>query len=380
LDVRFLGTAGPAGWPQPGCRCASCLRAAAGGGRSPGRVLVDGTLLVHPGSPPRPAAPGESGTAPSGGTGQGGHLVSEVPGGWEITGPDGARLLITAGPGQVPEPRSGTAPFDIVVLDLLASPAQLGGLRARGLAGPGTIAAAWCADHRIASERELARRCGYWDAVVPAEGGTLRAPVPVPNAPAADALADRRLPHRTLILGGARSGKSREAELRLAAQPEVTYVAAGPFSGEWTGADGSPDGEWAQRVAAHQARRPAWWHTVETTDLAAQLRRLSGAVLVDGIGTWLAAMLDAEGAWREPPGDAGSAARIEARVDDLVAAWRAAGGRIVAVSDQVGSGVVPAFAAGRLFRDQLGWLNQRLAAESEETVLVVAGLPVALQT
>ena len=68
-----------------------------------------------------------------------------------------------------------------------------------------------------------------------------------------------------------------------------------------------------------------------------------------------------------------AAAAVAARVDELVAAWRQTAARVVAVSDQVGAGVVPATPAGRLFRDQLGWLNQRLAAESEETVLVVAG-------
>ena len=121
----------------------------------------------------------------------------------------------------------------------------------------------------------------------------------------------------------------------------------------WTRADGSPDTEWARRVAAHRASRPAWWRTIETTDLAGELRRLTGAVLVDGMGTWLAAVLD-RGAWASPAPDArsgrpgrrataGRAGRVAARVDELVAAWRQTGARVVAVSDQVGSGVVPAY-------------------------------------
>jgi adenosylcobinamide kinase/adenosylcobinamide-phosphate guanylyltransferase len=98
-------------------------------------------------------------------------------------------------------------------------------------------------------------------------------------------------------------------------------------------------------------------------------------VLVDGIGTWLTAVLTQAGAWEGRPG---ALARVREQADELVCAWRGAGARVVAVSDQAGEGVVPGTAAGRLFRDQLGWLNQRLAAESEETVLVVAGRVISL--
>jgi adenosylcobinamide kinase/adenosylcobinamide-phosphate guanylyltransferase len=188
-------------------------------------------------------------------------------------------------------------------------------------------------------------------------------------------------PHRTLVLGGSRSGKSREAELRLAAEPRVTYVAAGPWpDGTGPAASGpGADPEWARRVAAHRAARPAWWPTLESTDVAGALRRAEGAVLVDGIGTWLTAVLTEAGAWPEPgagdpvSGHQDPAGRVAARLDELIAAWRQASARVIAVSDEVGASVIPATAAGRLFRDQLGLLNQRLAAESEETVLVVAG-------
>ena len=167
----------------------------------------------------------------------------------------------------------------------------------------------------------------------------------------------------TLILGGARSGKSGRAELRLAGEPDVTYVAAG-----LTGVTGDP--EWAARVAAHRARRPAWWRTAETTDLAGVLDRARGALLIDGFGTWLAAAMDECGAW---DGSADSAARLAARIAGLVSAWRQTRAYVVAVSDEAGLGVVPGTAAGRLFRDELGRLNQVLAAESEEAELVVAG-------
>lgn len=348
MEVRFRGSGGAAGWPEPGCRCASCLRAAAAGaGRGRTSLLVDGVLAIDPG-----AAPG----------GAAGYQVAPVPGGWDITGPDGARLLVAAGPGAIPEPPAGTAPFDVAVLDLLDSAAPLGGLRARGLIRPDTPVALLCADHRISSEPELARRCRLWGVLVTKKNSVLTSAAGAPRgAPA---------PRRALVLGGARSGKSAEAELRVAAEPQVTYLAAGPAAGA--------DAEWAARVAAHQARRPPWWRTVETTDLAGALAELRGAVLIDGIGTWLAAVMDEAGAWEPEPGDA--AGRVAARLDELIAAWRQVSAVVVAVSDEVGSGVVPPTPAGRRFRDELGALNQRLAAESEETVLVIAGRVLDLAT
>jgi adenosylcobinamide kinase / adenosylcobinamide-phosphate guanylyltransferase len=104
-------------------------------------------------------------------------------------------------------------------------------------------------------------------------------------------------------------------------------------------------------------------------------------VLFDGAGTWLAAVMDESGAWATGDGDAGPAraqARVAARVDELLEAWRQTRARVVAISDEVGSSIHPPTRAGRLFRDQLGWLNQRLAAESDEAVLMVAGRALSL--
>jgi adenosylcobinamide kinase / adenosylcobinamide-phosphate guanylyltransferase len=159
---------------------------------------------------------------------------------------------------------------------------------------------------------------------------------------------------RTLVLGGSRSGKSAFAESLLADAPAVEYVA--------TGAPDPGDAEWTARIAAHRARRPAHWSTLETSDLAGVLRRNGRPVLIDSITLWLAAGPD------DP-----------ARIDDLCAAWRASARRVVAVSDEVGSGVVPASDAGRRFRDALGLLNQRLAAAADDVHLVVAGLPMRLK-
>jgi len=415
MEVRLLGTGGRDGWPQPGCRCASCRRAQAAGGGAPGRVLADGLLEIAADQPPAWLQPAARPPAPASA-----YRVSAVPGGWEVTAPGDERLLIAAGPGAVPRPSGGAAPYDIALLDLLGDPAQLGDLRRRRLVAKDTVVAALYADHRITSAAELDRRCQFWRVLPPADGMVVasagarrdtsaRAAVTGgategPISPAADSRG------RILVLGGARSGKSTEAELRLAADPHVTYVAAGPWvsdpqagpaqageahadqapagetqAGEtWIGPDGSPDEEWARRVAAHRAGRPPWWRTVESADVAGILRSESGSLLIDGIGTWLAMVLDESGIWALEQEGAGPLAEAEDKiagsVADLVAAWRQSAAHVVAVSDQVGSGVVPATRAGRIFRDQLGWLNQRLAAESEQTVLVVAGRATILPT
>ena len=296
-----------------------------------------------------------------------------------MTGPDGGRLLYPARPGAVPVPPQDAGAYDIAFLDLLGEPAQLGLLRARGLITAGTVTAVAFADHRVPSEGELRRRCGFWRAALPGDG----------DACTTDRSAERRTdaglrgPWRVLVLGGARSGKSEQAELRLAGEPDVTYVAAGAvlagtvlagtvLAGTVLAGTGGTAGdpEWAARVAAHRARRPAWWRTAETTDLAGALTGARGTLLIDGVGTWLAAVMDECGAW---DGSAESAARLAARVAGLTSAWRQTEAHVVAVSDEAGLGVVPGTPAGRLFRDELGRLNQALAAESEEAELVVAG-------
>jgi adenosylcobinamide kinase/adenosylcobinamide-phosphate guanylyltransferase len=283
----------------------------------------------------------------------------------------------------------------VALLDLLGEPAQLGLLRGRGAITEETITMVAFADHRVASEAELWGRCGFWRVGAPRDGDTVTT-LRSEKEEFKD-VTTLRGPWRVLVLGGARSGKSERAELRLAGEPDVTYVAAG--AGGWdasgggdAGRDvGAGDAEWAARVAGHRARRPAWWRTVETNDLAGVLAGArgasgapgakgvlgakgasgaQGAVLIDGIGTWLAAVMDECGAWG---GSAVWGAGVAGRIAGLVAAWRQTEAYVVAVSDEAGLGVVPATPAGRLFRDELGRLNQVLAAESEETELVVAG-------
>jgi len=356
MHVLVEGSGGSSGWPQPGCRCASCLRTAADGSmRRRSTIVVDGVVRLGAGTAEGGTA--EGGTA-EGGTAEGGdaagYRVGAIAGGWDVTAPDGGRLLYPGGPGAVPVPPEGAAPYDVAFLDLLGDPTQLGLLRARGLITAGTVTAVAFADHRVPSERELTRRCGFWQVRLMGDGDAVTGARSAQNV-----FKGFTRTRRVLVLGGARSGKSERAELRLAGEPDVTYVA--------TASDGAGDPEWAARVAAHRARRPAWWRTAETTELAGVLATARGALLIDGIGTWLAAVLGQCGGW-DDPGE-----RLAGMIAELVGAWRQTSAYVVAVSDETGLGVVPATPAGRLFRDELGRLNQALAAESDEAELVVAG-------
>lgn len=134
------------------------------------------------------------------------------------------------------------------------------------------------------------------------------------------------------------------------------------------------DAEWDARIAAHAARRPARWTTVEEPDLPAELRA-PVPVLVDDLATWLTGVLDDAGAWAAPA----VPPLVGRRTAELVDAVAASPGPLVLVSAEVGLGVVPATRAGRLFRDELGALNAALAAVCDEVVLLVAGLPLRLK-
>jgi adenosylcobinamide kinase / adenosylcobinamide-phosphate guanylyltransferase len=171
---------------------------------------------------------------------------------------------------------------------------------------------------------------------------------------------------RVLVLGGARSGKSVTAERLLAGQARVDYIATGP-------ARGAGDPEWDERVRAHQQRRPPAWRTTETLDVERELAapQESVPVLVDCLSTWLAGVLDECGVWA---GRAGADSALAGRVDGLALAWRQTRRQVVAVSNEVGSGVVPGTVSGRRFRDELGCLNARIAAQCEQVWLCTAGI------
>jgi adenosylcobinamide kinase/adenosylcobinamide-phosphate guanylyltransferase len=168
------------------------------------------------------------------------------------------------------------------------------------------------------------------------------------------------------VLGGARSGKSATAERMLASSRRVDYVATGTFPGE-------DDPAWGERVRIHQQRRPAGWSTFETLDVEQVLSAPDRGVpvLLDCLATWLAGVMDECGLWT---GEAGAGKALASRVDGLVEAWQASSRHVVAVSNEVGLGVVPGTFSGVRFRDELGTLNARIAAHSHEVWFCAAGI------
>jgi len=160
-----------------------------------------------------------------------------------------------------------------------------------------------------------------------------------------------------LVLGGARSGKSRHAEaLVTALPPPWLYIATGEPC----------DNEMAARIAEHRARRGTQWQTVEAPrDLAGALAAApaGAAVLIDCLTLWLTNVMLA-------------GADVDAEIARLERALVERGGATVVVANEVGLGIVPDNALARSFRDAAGRLNQRLAAAADRVVLLVAGIPV----
>ncbi len=162
----------------------------------------------------------------------------------------------------------------------------------------------------------------------------------------------------TLVLGGARSGKSLVAE-RLAARRAATTAA--PVTYVATASVDPGDADHRARIAAHQDRRDPAWETVEAPlDLPAVLTQRVGVVLVDSLGTWVAAAPDLD-----PPTGPLCAALADRAALDL--------GDTIVVSEEVGLGVHPSSEVGRRFRDVLGAINVAVADVADEVLLVVAG-------
>jgi adenosylcobinamide kinase / adenosylcobinamide-phosphate guanylyltransferase len=179
----------------------------------------------------------------------------------------------------------------------------------------------------------------------------------------------------TLVLGGARSGKSAYAE-RLAIETgrDVVYIATARAS----------DGEMADRIAHHRVQRPDHWPTVEApiglADAISKNADASRIVLVDCLTLWLSNVLFAQA---EDFPEVGAIALPHLYVTERAALLDALGnaaGDVVMVSNEVGMGIVPMGAATRMFMDEAGRLNQAVAAICDKAVFVAAGLPLILKT
>ena len=189
-------------------------------------------------------------------------------------------------------------------------------------------------------------------------------------------------PQLILILGGARSGKSAFAE-RLAASSgrTVTYIATATAG----------DDEMRTRIAHHRASRPREWHTIEEPlDLAGAVRqayRFANVLLLDCVTLWLGNMLSQEPGQRENDDKSIEELRITSnlfdeaclkQVEALLAVVQSAepNKTLIVVTNEVGLGVVPAYPLGRVYRDTLGYVNQRLAQAADRVYLMVAGMAV----
>ncbi|GAC51936.1 MULTISPECIES: nicotinate-nucleotide--dimethylbenzimidazole phosphoribosyltransferase [Gordonia] len=172
-------------------------------------------------------------------------------------------------------------------------------------------------------------------------------------------MADRAT--RTLVLGGVRSGKSAYGESLLRAHRQIRYLATGPVT--------TSDAEWTARVNTHRQRRDDRYTTIETTELADALRAAPDIpALVDDLGSWLTARIDAVDGW-----DSGSEIDLDADVADLCDALQTMNADVVLISSEVGLSLVPPTPAGRLFQDLLGTLNSAVAQACDRVSLVVAG-------
>jgi adenosylcobinamide kinase/adenosylcobinamide-phosphate guanylyltransferase len=380
-------------FPVDGCGCLTCAEGAGDlAGLAVGRGLVldgagpapEGAVHLASGALPpaagaRPLAVGDAVTA-------GPLRAVALPG--PAGSPDAVCVVVSDGtstllwaPGRGPLPDEtldalGGAGLAVVAVDVrdpagtgsaTAAAHRLADLRRAGAVGADVRVVAVGHDHEGPATGRLTESLAV-HGIRLARGGERTASLrPFAQSPAV---------RRTLVLGPASSGKSAVAEHLLAARPEVVYAATGPAP------DGT-DADWAARVTAHRDRRPRGWTTVEASApgaLAALLGTPGPPVLLDSLGTWVAAALDRAGAWADDETGAAAGWRdaVAAEGDALLAAWRGTRRDVVAVGEEVGWGVVPATRSGRLFAETLGDLTRRLADASERAVLVVAGRTVDL--
>jgi len=168
-----------------------------------------------------------------------------------------------------------------------------------------------------------------------------------------------------LVLGGVRSGKSRFAQRIAERARRVTFVAT---------AERRDDAEMHAKIERHRSERPKGWLTIEEPLYLARTIRDAGndcdVLLIDCLTLFAANLLEAHGE---------DAVQLQAYIEELCGALRSASCSVVLVSNEVGSGIVPAYELGRRFRDLVGEINQRVASVADTVLLMVAGLPLALK-
>jgi adenosylcobinamide kinase / adenosylcobinamide-phosphate guanylyltransferase len=169
----------------------------------------------------------------------------------------------------------------------------------------------------------------------------------------------------TLVLGGVRSGKSRYAQQIAAHAENVTFVAT---------AERRDDAEMHAKIERHRTDRPKSWATIEEPlQLARTIEQAGGGsevILIDCLTLFASNLLEACG---------NDTAQLQSHIDQLCTALCCAPCSIILVSNEVGSGIVPAYELGRKFRDLVGEINQRVASVSDTVLLMVAGLPFPLK-
>jgi adenosylcobinamide kinase/adenosylcobinamide-phosphate guanylyltransferase len=439
VKVQLLGTGSADGWPNPFCRCASCRAAAIEPRAQTAALVDDVILLDCGPDVPRSAArlginlsavglillthdhpdhtaasaalyrswamPGArlrvvgapeavgrwrnwtpdadaTGLLPGDVFDWGAYRVRAVGGThtvpsllFDIAAP-GGRMLYASDTGPLSEASLESlagARFDIVLmeetfggrtdldhghLNLVSFAEQLRRLRSIAAVTDDTTVAAVHLSHHNPPPLELAELLSAWQVRLPRDGDIYDSSA---NYQSSAATAAVPRPGRTLVTGGVRSGKSRWAEMLLAPAEDVRYVAtAGGYSN---------DPDWGRRLAVHRARRPKAWQTIESLDLIGLLATTTGPVLIDDLGNWVARTIDRTDGWN------GDLAGFRDAADELITAWRNFGGRAVMVTNEVGAGVHPEAPSGRIFRDELGFLNAALAAGSDDVVLLTAGFP-----